>query len=273
MSKGIKSFLLDTQMDKDVRLIEARFGLTGYAILVKLWTMIYRDEGYYCKWDDDTKCLFAREIGADKKKVEQIVEECLRRGLFSNEIYNQFLVLTSATIQKRFLQYKARAKFVEIEKCFQCVNFSPNEYKNIRIVDNISKNVSISAPIRLDMTRLDVTDDDIGKTVDLDRWNMLLVQPVQREVEVLNPYNDDSIIINKIFQAKEKLLSMLASIDDPAIIYGLNNCTDSDVNQIWMQACEAFGLEQTMEKKILNPEGYMLKTIENKFRKVDYVGN
>ena len=53
MSKGIKSFLLDTQMDKDVRLIEARFGLTGYAILVKLWTMIYRDEGYYCKWDDD----------------------------------------------------------------------------------------------------------------------------------------------------------------------------------------------------------------------------
>ena len=29
MSKGIKAFLLDTQMDKDVRLIEARFGLTG----------------------------------------------------------------------------------------------------------------------------------------------------------------------------------------------------------------------------------------------------
>ena len=64
MSKGIKAFLLDTQMDKDVRLIEARFGLTGYAILVKLWTMIYRDEGYYCKWDDDTKCLFAIEIFA-----------------------------------------------------------------------------------------------------------------------------------------------------------------------------------------------------------------
>jgi len=73
MSKGIKAFLLDTQMDKDVRSIEARYGLTGYAILVKLWTMIYRDEGYYCKWDDDTKYLFAREIGADKKKVEQIV--------------------------------------------------------------------------------------------------------------------------------------------------------------------------------------------------------
>ena len=73
-------------------------------------------------------------------------------------------MLTSATIQKRFLQYKARAKFVEIEKCFQCVNFSPNEYKNIRIVDNISKNVSISTPIILDKT-----DDDMGGSIDLER--------------------------------------------------------------------------------------------------------
>ena len=54
MSKGIKAFLLDTQMDKDVRSIEARYGLTVYAILVIVWTMIYRFEGYFCKWDDDT---------------------------------------------------------------------------------------------------------------------------------------------------------------------------------------------------------------------------
>lgn len=266
MSKGIKAFLLDTQMDKDVRLIEARFGLTGYAILVKLWTMIYRDEGYYCKWDDDTKCLFAREIGADKKKVEQIVEECLKRGLFSNEIYNQFLVLTSATIQKRFLQYKARAKFVEIEKCFQCVNFSPNEYKNIRIVDNISKNAYISTPIRLDKTRLDKTDDDMGGSIDLERIEFLLIQPVQREIEALNPAKDDPNIIDRIHRVKESLLHVLATITDPAVIAGINQCSTDDVNQLWMHACEVYGLELGSDKRILNPEGYMLAIIENKFR-------
>lgn len=267
MSKGIKAFLLDTQMDKDVRSIEARYGLTGYAILVKLWTMIYRDEGYYCKWDDDTKYLFAREIGADKKKVEQIVGECLRRGLFSSEIYSQFSVLTSATIQKRFLQYKARAKFVEIERCFQCVNFSPNEYKNVRIVDNISKNVYISTPIRLDKTRLDKTDD-MGGSIDLERIELLLIQPVQREIEALNPAKDDPNIIDRIHRVKESLLHVLAMITDPAVIAGINQCSTDDVNQLWRQACEVYGLEPGIEKQILNPEGYMLAVIENKFRRI-----
>ena len=260
MSKGIKAFLLDTQMDKDVRSIEARYGLTGYAILVKLWTMIYRDEGYFCKWDDDTKYLFAREIGADKKKVEQIVEECLRRGLFSSEIYNQFLVLTSATIQKRFLQYKARAKFVEIEKCFQCVNFSQNEYKNIRIVDNISKNA--------DMIRLDKTDDDIGHRVDLKRIEMLLIQPVQREIEVLNPCMDNPNIVDRINRTKESLLHVFAIITEPSVIAGINQCSDDDINQVWMRTCEVYGLEPGIEKQVLNPDGYMLAVIENKFRRI-----
>ena len=268
MSKGIKAFLLDTQMDKDVRSIEARYGLTGYAILVKLWTMIYRDEGYYCKWDDDTKYLFAREIGADKKKVEQIVEECLRRGLFSSEIYSQFLVLTSATIQKRFLQYKARAKFVEIEKCFQCVNFSPNEYKNIRIVDNISKNADISATTRLDMIRLDKTDDDIGHRIDLKRIEMLLIQPVQREIEVLNPCMDNPNIVDRINRTKESLLHVFATITEPSVITGINRCSDEEINQVWMRTCEVYGLEPGIEKQVLNPEGYMLAVIENKFRRI-----
>ena len=77
MSKGIKSFLLDTQMDKDVRLIEARFGLTGYAILVKLWTMIYRDEGYYVQVGRRHKGAYSQE------KLERIKEgraNC--RGVF-----------------------------------------------------------------------------------------------------------------------------------------------------------------------------------------------
>ena len=181
--------------------------------------------------------------------------------MFSNEIYNQFLVLTSATIQKRFLQYKARAKFVEIEKCFQCVNFSPNEYKNIRIVDNISKNVSISTPIRLDKT-----DDDMGGSIDLERIEFLLIQPVQREIEALNPAKDDPNIIDRIHHVKESLLHVLATITDPAVIAGINQCSTDDVNQLWRQACEVYGLELGSDKRILNPEGYMLAIIENKFR-------
>ena len=155
---------------------------------------------------------------------------------------------------------------MEIEKCFQCVNFSPNEYKNIRIVDNISKNAYISTPIRLDKTRLDKTDDDMGGSIDLERIELLLIQPVQREIEALNPTKDDPNIIDRIHRVKESLLHVLATITDPTVITGINQCSTDDVNRLWRQACEVYGLEPGSDKRILNPEGYMLAIIENKFR-------
>ena len=157
---------------------------------------------------------------------------------------------------------------MEIEKCFQCVNFSQNEYKNIRIVDNISKNADISATTRLDMIRLDKTDDDIGDCVDLKRIEMLLIQPVQREIEVLNPCMDNQNIVDRINRTKESLLHVFATITEPSVIAGINQCSDDDINQVWMRTCEVYGLEPGIEKQVLNPDGYMLAVIENKFRRI-----
>ena len=118
------------------------------------------------------------------------------------------------------------------------------------------------------MIRLDKTDDDIGDCVDLKRIEMLLIQPVQREIEVLNPCKDNQNIVDRINRTKESLLHVFATITEPSVITGINRCTDEEINQVWMRTCEVYGLEPGIEKQVLNPEGYMLAVIENKFRRI-----
>ena len=43
MSNGITYFPLDVHMDDNIELIEAEFGLTGFAVIVKLYQKIYGD--------------------------------------------------------------------------------------------------------------------------------------------------------------------------------------------------------------------------------------
>ena len=45
---GVEYFPLDVENDDKLALIEADFGLTGFAVIVKLYQRIYK-LGYYCE--------------------------------------------------------------------------------------------------------------------------------------------------------------------------------------------------------------------------------
>ena len=47
---GLDYFELDCQMEEKVRLIQAEYGLKGFAVFVKLLQKIYGERGYYCEW-------------------------------------------------------------------------------------------------------------------------------------------------------------------------------------------------------------------------------
>lgn len=49
---GVKYFPSDVYLDDKFELIEAEFGLIGFAVVVKLYQKIY-SIGYYCEWNDD----------------------------------------------------------------------------------------------------------------------------------------------------------------------------------------------------------------------------
>ena len=60
MKDGIPYFPLDCELDSKFELIEAEFGLQGFAVVVKLLQRIYGGEGYYCEWTEDVALLFGK---------------------------------------------------------------------------------------------------------------------------------------------------------------------------------------------------------------------
>ena len=58
---GLDYFELDCHMDEKVRLVQAEYGLKGFAVFVKLLQEIYGGYGYYCEWTQDRELLFASE--------------------------------------------------------------------------------------------------------------------------------------------------------------------------------------------------------------------
>ena len=87
---GLDYFELDCFLDNKIKLIQAEYGLKGFAIVVKLYQKIYGEDGYYCEWNDDTLLLFMSENGlsgeSGKNLVNGVISCCIRRGIFSEEI-------------------------------------------------------------------------------------------------------------------------------------------------------------------------------------------
>lgn len=109
IKKGLDYFPLDVIFEDEIELLEAEFGLVGFAILIKLWQKIYSN-GYYIEWKSDSSLLFSKKINTDINTVESVINTCLRRNLFDKEIYDKYQILTSSGIQKRFLTAASQSK-------------------------------------------------------------------------------------------------------------------------------------------------------------------
>lgn len=118
---GVEYFPLDVENDDKLDLIEAEFGLTGFAVIVKLYQRIYK-LGYYCEWNDEVALLFGKRLGTGGKAVSEIVSAAIRRKLFDDEIYRKYGVLTSRGIQKRYFEIVARRKNVEVEQRYLLIS-------------------------------------------------------------------------------------------------------------------------------------------------------
>ena len=137
---GLDFFSFDCVLDDKLRLIEAEFGSKGFTVVVKLWQKIYRDKGYYCEWNDDLMLLFATDEVTDcgVNLVNEIVLACIRRHIFSKELYEKYHILTSRGIQKRYAMATAERKRVEWKKEYLLIDVPKNSV--------ISANNSINPP-------------------------------------------------------------------------------------------------------------------------------
>lgn len=120
---GLDYFPHDTHTDQDtaLALVEAEFGLEAYAVYFKLLEFIY-SQGYAIPWGPDECLLFTKRIGAFgvSSRISEIIKGLVRRSLFDGRVLNSFQILTSASIQARWLEAK-RKKVEDIDKRFRLV--------------------------------------------------------------------------------------------------------------------------------------------------------
>ena len=124
--QGLDYFPLDVNLDDKVKLIEAKFGLVGFAVLVKLWQIIY-ENSYFVKWTERELLLYKNRINADINLINDVINESIRWGLFNEELYKKYQILTSSGIQKRYLEATKRRKNVVVEKSYTMIDLTQFE--------------------------------------------------------------------------------------------------------------------------------------------------
>lgn len=146
IKSGVDYFPLDTVLDTKFELIEAEFGLTGFAVVVKLFQKIYGGQGYYCEWTDEVALLFSKKIGGGNA-VSEIVSAAIKRGIFNKEMYEKYSILTSKGIQERYFEAVSRRVQVNVKKEYLLVsdtllseNVNNNEVSADRNPENVYRN-------------------------------------------------------------------------------------------------------------------------------------
>lgn len=136
---GIDYFPLETGFlrDKKVLLIKSKYGAKGVVIVIYLLSKIYEEHGYYMKWDEDDSYLSADAIGCGvtPELTTQVVDECIRRSMFDEQLLNEFGILTSHGIQKRFLRAAKKRENIEFIKEYFLLDMSN--------VKDVPKSISI----------------------------------------------------------------------------------------------------------------------------------
>ena len=101
---------------KDLRIkrLKKDMGCDGYAVYEYILNEIYRVGGCFLVWDESTAFDVAEYWGLKETKVNEIVRYCCAVGLFDKALLSNGNVLTSSSIQSRYVNMCIRAKRKEI---------------------------------------------------------------------------------------------------------------------------------------------------------------
>ena len=114
IKQSLDYFPQDVDFLRDIKISKLKRSQGGKAIAV--WTSllcrIYGSCGYYMKWDEELPFFVAEELpGFDEVYIREVIKSCLNFGLFHKPLFESRRVLTSAAIQRRFIQARAACRY------------------------------------------------------------------------------------------------------------------------------------------------------------------
>ena len=115
--KGLDYFSHDCNHDNELKYIEV-LHKNGYKIFFKLLEQIYGVEGYFCKADKKNIAIFVSDKlkDVDIEEANAVINDCLSEHLFNKCLHKKYGILTSCSIQKRFLEAAKRRLELDLIK-------------------------------------------------------------------------------------------------------------------------------------------------------------
>jgi len=125
---GLDYFPFDVNFFQDlkIRKIIRVYGDSATSILICILCMIYKDNGYYIKWDEDTAFIISEILNSDEEKISLVVSKAIEIDFFNKEVFLKFSILTSRAIQKNWIKH---TQFVPIS----FLDYEINLLGNIKI--------------------------------------------------------------------------------------------------------------------------------------------
>lgn len=230
---GLDYFELDCHMDEKVRLVQAEYGLKGFAVFVKLLQEIYGGYGYYCEWTQDRELLFASENGLNggsQQLLGDIVEACIRRNIFSERLFKEYGILTSSGVQKQYLKATVKREVVELKKEYLLISVPVNR-KNV-VINSISSGIN-----------------DISDTGN--------AQSRVEKSKVYPPISPNGFnCFWEIYPKKVRILKAEEAYRQ--VLFDDSSVDEEDLKDAAGNYAESVRILDTQERYILNPENFLL---------------
>lgn len=232
--RGLDYFPLDVDLDIKLKLIKAEFGIQGFGIVIRLFQNIYGENGYYMEWSQDVALMFADEEKVGGNVVSEVIDACLKRGIFSQEKYDQFSILTSEDIQSKYLEATSRRIDIKLKNEYVVLNEPKKQGKNINIDKNgVNANRNSVNDNRKCINKSKVNKSKLNTTTTIDRYKYTSKQQSSKsaaDVVVVDDKNQMSNWLNKFEDAfarpmtnyeLEKLFEARKEFNDEMIMFAL----------------------------------------------------
>lgn len=158
IKKGLDYFPFDIDWKKGaMEYLYCMYGILGVAVIkLSLEPRIYGGEGYFVEYNERSSLIFSNEFEdqlsvidtRDKKRPEiydEIVRSAIEYGIFDEEMYKKYGILTSADIQETYVRAKEKSQRVEMESRYLLLS-DVKIPKNVELIGVYGEETPVSSP-------------------------------------------------------------------------------------------------------------------------------
>lgn len=220
--------------DTKFKYVESKNSVIARLVIYELWDLIYGENGYFLKFDNIQRVLFLGDMPINDEQLVEILDSCFEIGLFEKSLFEKYQILTSESIQKRYMEAVGRRAKVSIisdyfllpKNSFYNINWVNVNINSINVNNNsINDDIYPQSKVnKIKVNKSKLNNSEITQPY-LDQIESISESEAMRNVELnkkFKLYSDTYPKKTKKFEARE-LFGNLSDDEIEKVILGAQN--------------------------------------------------